>query len=783
MERLDIHQITTADGAFGLRKLLETRNIAGVSKSLPATCFPSSGTVGNSWDRPLLFKLGKNLGEECRNQNIQILLGPGANIKRSPLNSRNYDYFSEDPFLTGELAACYINGLQSVGVGASLKHFAVNNQEKRRMTIDAIIDERALREVYLAGFEIAVKKSQPWSIMCAYNKINGEYASENKHLLKDILREEWELDGTILTDLGASSDRIKGLEAGTNLEMPGTNGRDKELIMEAIATGKMKEEVLDKNLESLLKIIYYAQDSRYSKVDFSYANHNDVACEMAMNSAVLLKNNDNILPFNTDMKVLIVGELAEKPRIQAACYTPVNPVMTFNVIDEFKKISNNVTFEKGYKINGDKGEMLIENAIEAASKADVVIVIAGLPTTYEVVEAPERTSLELPSNQNELIRRLSRENKNIVVALMHGTAIEMPWLNNVKGVIDLFLGGQAVSTALAKIVFGLHNPSGKLAETYPLSIQDTPCYKYFPEGPITVEYRESIYVGYRYYDKAKKNVLFPFGHGLSYASFEYTDVELTKGRIKDNESIEISFTIKNVGSHPGAEVIQLYVRDIESTIFRPENELKDFEKVYLELGEEKRITFRLDFRSFAYFNINKNGWHVESGQFQLNIGSSSRDIRLHSSIFVETTEPDVVIPDYKKTAPEYYELKKEKDDSIFKISDNSFKSLYGNKLPEKQRIKNEPFTVNSTFGDLREFFVGRVIYDMVFSLTQTNSGSKADYRYSEINGLVDNLPIRSLSILTAGVKSANVESEIVNAVNKRSLFQTLKIIIRLMRKK
>ena len=638
IERLGIPSIIVTDGPHGLRKQEGSSDHLGIYDSVPATCFPSAAGMASSWNRELIHKVGVALGEECQTEDVAILLGPGANIKRSPLCGRNFEYFSEDPYLSSEMAANHIKGVQSQGVGTSLKHFAANNQEYRRMSIDAVIDERTLREIYLASFESPVKQGKPWTVMAAYNKVNGEYASENKYLLKDILKDEWGFEGIVVSDWGAVNEREKALTNGLELEMPANSVGDKKIV-NAVKSGQLSEEELDKAVERLLTIIFKAVDHKKENATYSREAHHHLAREVARESMVLLKNEDHILPLKREGTIAVIGEFVKKPRFQGGGSSHIVPTKLENILDELKNISGNadVIYAQGYNLDEDTvNEKLMNEAKEVAAGADTVILFVGLPESYES-EGYDREHLRMPENHVQLIEAISEVNKNIVVVLSNGAPIIMPWIDKVKGLLEGYLGGQALGGAIADLLFGDENPSGKLAETFPQKLSDNPSFLNFPGDGDKVEYKEGIFVGYRYYDKKEIEPLFPFGYGLSFTNFEYSNLILDKKEIKDTETVSVSLNVKNIGSVPGKEVVQLYVKDVASTVSRPEKELKGFEKVELQPKEQKTITFELDKRSFAYYDVNLKDWRVETGEFEILIGKSSREIILYDKLRVESS--------------------------------------------------------------------------------------------------------------------------------------------------
>jgi beta-glucosidase len=629
------------DGPHGLRKQKESADHLGLHNSVPATCFPSAAGMASSWDRELIGRVGAALGKECQAENVAVLLGPGTNIKRSPLNGRNFEYFSEDPYLSSEMGGSHIKGVQSEGVGTSLKHFAANNQEHRRMSVDAVVDERTLREIYLASFEGAVKNSQPWSVMCSYNRVNGEYASESELLLTKILREEWGYEGFVVSDWGAVNERVKALQAGLELEMPSTGGIGDAKIVKAVQDGELAEETLNLAVERLLTFIFKAVENRKDNASFNAEDHHRLVREVARESMVLLRNEDGILPLSKQGTIAVIGEFAKNPRYQGGGSSHVNPTQLDDAFEEMKALAGSaeLLYAQGYDLKHDEiNEALLQEARETAEKGNVAVLFLGLPDNYES-EGYDRSHLSLPESHKALIEAVAEVQSNIVVVLSNGSPVEMPWIEKTKGILEGYLGGQAFGGAVADLLFGEISPSGKLAETFPMKLSDNPSFLNFPGDGDTVEYKEGLFVGYRYYDKKEIEPLFPFGFGLSYTAFQYSNLRISKSHIKDNETVQVKATVKNTGTRAGKEIIQLYVSDVKSSVNRPLKELKGFEKLELQPGEEQEVSFELDKRSFAYYNVNISDWHVESGVFDIAIGSSSRDIRLTTSIEVESSTP------------------------------------------------------------------------------------------------------------------------------------------------
>ena len=635
VERLGIPASMVSDGPHGLRKQDQEGDHLGVNDSIKAVCFPAGCGTAASFNRELLVKMGEVLGEECQAEGVSVILGPAVNIKRSPLCGRNFEYYSEDPLVASEMAGALIHGVQSKHVGTSINHFLANNQETRRMSSDSRVDERTLREIYLAAFEGAVKKEKPWTVMCSYNKINGTYAAQNHKYLTEVLRDEWGFDGYVMSDWGAVNSRVEDLKAGLDLEMPTSMGANDKLIVGAVQSGELDESVVDTAVERILNIVFRYEENRDKQAVFDRDQDHEMARKVAEETVVLLKN-EGVLPLAENDQIAFIGKYAAKPRYQGGGSSHINSHKVTSAWD-IAQAMGNVTYAQGFDDKEDKvDEKLFAEAVEAAGKAKAAVIFAGLPDAFES-EGFDREHMAMPSCQNELIRQVSQVQPNTVVVLHNGSPVEMPWAGQVKGILEAYLGGQAVGGAVCDILFGRVNPSGKLPETFPLRLEDNPSYlSYIGEGDM-VEYREGIFVGYRYYDKKKMDVLFPFGHGLSYTTFAYANLRTDKEQMKDTDVMKVSVDVTNTGKMTGKEVVQLYVADKESTVIRPVKELRDFVKVELEPGETKTVTFTLDKRAFAYYSVRIHDWHVESGTFDILIGKSSRDIVLTKEVRVEST--------------------------------------------------------------------------------------------------------------------------------------------------
>lgn len=635
VERLGIPSIMVSDGPHGLRKQDDKADHLGVNESIKAVCFPTACASAASFNRELLTSLGETIGNECQAEQVSTILGPGANIKRSPIGGRNFEYFSEDPLVATELAGAFIHGVQSKNIGTSLKHFLANNQETRRMSCSSNIDERTLREIYLAAFEGAVIKEKPWTVMNSYNCVNGVHTSQSKKFLTDILRDEWGFDGFVVSDWGAVDSRPEDLAAGLDLEMPSSNGENDKLIVEAVKNGALDEKDLDQAVERILTIIYRYEDNKDTSAVFDRDADHEKARKMAEETIVLLKN-DGILPLQESMKVAFIGKYAAKPRYQGGGSSHINSHKVTSAVDAAAG-NPNVVYAQGFDDAADVvDEAMLAEAVDVAKNAEAAVIFAGLPDAFES-EGFDRDHMRMPACQNELISKICEVQENVIVVLHNGSPVEMPWISKVKGVVEAYLGGQAVGGAEYDILFGKVNPSAKLAETFPLRLEDNPSYLFFPGEGDVVNYQEGIFVGYRYYDKKNMEVLFPFGYGLSYTTYEYSNLKLDKKTMRDTETLTMSVDVTNTGSMAGKEIIQVYVADEESSVIRPKKELREFAKVSLQPGETKTVTFTLGKRAFAYYNTEINDWFVESGNFEIMIGASSRDIRLQDTVWVEGT--------------------------------------------------------------------------------------------------------------------------------------------------
>jgi beta-glucosidase len=639
VERLGVPAMFVSDGPHGVRKV-EDESLG--AQSLPATCFPTASSTASSWDVDLLYQMGQAIAEEAIALGVDVVLGPGANMKRTPLCGRNFEYFSEDPFLAGELAASFVQGVQSKGVGTSLKHYAANNQEFQRFTINAEVDQRTLREIYLPAFETAVKKGKPWTVMCAYNKVNGTYASEHHQLLTEILKEEWGFEGLVVSDWGAVHDRVAALKSGLDLEMPGPKPSRTEAVIAAVEAGELDESVLDESVRRILGKIFKAQETPKGGT-FDAAAHHALARKIAAEGMVLLKN-DSILPLTDSQKIAVIGRAAQEAHFQGGGSSHVNPTQVDVPFVELKKIAADaeLLYAEGYPEDDGFQQTLIDDAVSAAQEGDIALLYLGLPS-FKESEDNDRTDLDLTVQQVALIKAVTAVQPRTVVIVNNGSAVAMSeWIDGAAAVLEAWMMGQAGGGAIADVLFGRINPSGKLAETYPLKLADTPAHINFPGENGVVRYGEGLFIGYRYYEAKEMPVLFPFGYGLSYTTFEYRNprVSATQDRattFKDREGISISVDVTNAGAVAGQEIVQIYVHDKASKLPRPEKELKGFAKIKLQPSETQTVTIPLDFRAFAYYHPGYGQWITEDGEFEIRIGASSTDIRCAKSVTLEST--------------------------------------------------------------------------------------------------------------------------------------------------
>jgi len=752
LERLNIPSMFLADGPHGIRKQAVDADQIGLNEGIPATCFPTAATVANSWNEELGERVGGYLGEEAVSQKVNVLLGPGINMKRNPLCGRNFEYFSEDPYLAGKMAAAFVRGIQSHGISACVKHFCAKNQEERSMSIDTVIDERSLREIYLTAFEIAVKEGQTKTLMSSYNKLNGTYTNENPHIMREILREEWNYKGCVVTDWGGSNDRIKGLEVGNELEMPTTAGETNEEIMKAVQENRLDEEVLDRNVDRLLDLIF-STEAAFSppKAPFNIEKHHRLTQKTAEESIVLLRNEDHILPLRFDKKVAVIGDFARNTRYQGAGSSIVNPTILDNTLDCFDESGiTSIGYEQGFHRYGRKSSSLINKACALARQADVVLLYLGLDEDREA-QGLDRSSMSLPQNQTELLNALFEVNKQIVVVLSCGSAVEMPWVYKTKGILHAYLSGQAGARAILRVISGDVNPSGKLTETYPIRYEDTPSASHFPGKEKSVEYREGLFIGYRYFDTVDKKVLFPFGFGLSYTSFEYSHLTV--------DTDGVTFLLTNTGEKPGMEVAQLYVGCRSQAIFRPRKELKGFKKVFINPGESKTVRILFDDKTFRYFNIKSGRWEVEEADYDIMIGSSSADICLSGVIRRKGT--GAPLPYSQDLIPSYYSGR------VNNVSREEFEILLGRETPDPHWDRKLPLGYNDTISQCQyaRSPLARFIYKLIrFShwfLWKIGKRRTANMLIMSVY----NMPFRGIARMTGGLVNMPMLDGILMMVN------------------
>ena len=741
--------IMLTDGPHGLRKQLDVGDTFELSNSVPATCFPTAAVLGSTWDPALLEEIGEALGRECRAENVGVLLGPGLNIKRHGAGGRTFEYFSEDPFLSGHMAAALVRGIQSQGVGACIKHYAANNQEHRRMTIDAIVDERTLREIYLTGFEIAVRESAPWTVMSSYNRVNGEHVGESRELMTAILRDEWGFDGLAMTDWSATYDRPVAIAAGLDLEMPGSNGSWDGAVRKAIDAGTLAMADVDLAAARVVELALRATALPDAPVAVDFDAHHALARRAAAAGSVLLTN-DGLLPLAPSGTIAVVGAFAESPRYQGAGSSLVTPTKLDAFLPEFQAAVGDaaaVTFAPGYDARtGATTPALLDEARAVASGADTAVLVVGLPAALES-EGFDRSTLRLPEGHEALIAAVTAANARTVVVLLNGGALVTPWAERPAAILEAYLGGQAGGGAIADVLLGVAEPGGRLAESFPFAQADVAADANFPGGDTQVEYREGLYVGYRFHDSAGVPARFGFGHGLGYTTFEYSALSARKA----GDGYTVSVTVANTGERAGSEVVQLYVRDVESSVHRPAKELKAFAKVHLEAGSSQKVTLRLDRRAFAVWDVVARDWLVEAGEFELLVGSSSVDIRERKT--VQVASDDALSP---AAGP-----------AGFVATDDEFEAMLGHPVPKPRPVL--PFTLDSTLGELRLNPIGRQINKAVKAQVVKQLGladaDPDDAQAGMFAAMMEELPVRGLTMMSGGKVSLGSAKRLVGILN------------------
>lgn len=747
IERLNVPAITLSDGPSGLRKQAGEGDHLGLNASTMATCMPSSSAVASTWNEQIAQRVGAAIGQEAAAQDVQVLLGPGLNTKRTPLCGRNFEYYSEDPYLAGKMAAAFIRGVQENGVSACPKHYAVNSQEDHRMASDSVLDERTLRELYLTNFEIAVREGHPKTIMTSYNLVNGTYANENTHLVDEILRGEWQFDGAVVTDWGGGNDYTEGVRAGCNLEMPGCGDDSAIQLIEAVKAGRIDEKLVDQRVAELLKLVMETSQARkQQKTDFDA--HHVLAQQAAEEAIVLLKNNNSVLPLAKDAKVAFIGDFVQHPRVQGAGSSMVNAARQDKTLDLLPTyFPNCVGYAAGFQRMNVPDEALVIEAEKLAAKADVVVMYLGLTEGYET-EGLDRTHLHIPDNQITLLERVYQVNPRIIIVMTAGSAVEMPFIDKCDAMVWAGLGGQAVAGAVLKVLTGDVNPSGKLAESFPLAYEKTPVSAYYPGAEKTSEYREGIYVGYRYYQTAGVPVRFPFGYGLSYTTFAYTNL------VVNEKTVE--FELTNTGTVAGAEATQLYISLPGAKVFRPRLELKGFSKVVLQPGETKRVRIALDDKAFRYFNVKTNRWEIEDGTYQVCVAASAEDIRLTGELRVQGTN-----------APNPYEgkgLSCYEQCNLKQIPDVQFEGLLGHPIPQHLWDTNAPLGMNDSVMQLYYAKSGpaRLVYRILRSMKDASIRKEKP----DLNLLfIYNIPFRGMAKMMGGMVSMRMAEAILTIVN------------------
>jgi len=748
---LGIPEIMVSDGPHGLRKQVWDSDQLGISDSFPSVCFPTASLSACSWDKELLYKMGQVLADEALDQKVSVILGPGINIKRNPLCGRNFEYFSEDPLLSGHLSSRMIQGIQSQGIGTSLKHFAGNNQESDRMTGSSNIDQRALFEIYLKAFEIAIKQAQPWTVMCSYNKINGIHSSSNSWLLTQVLRETWDFKGLVMSDWGAAHERAIDIKAGLDLEMPGNNHFYLSQVKKALEEGSLKMEELDKCVLRVLDLINKSIPALKRKGSLDEETRRAFARKVAQESIVLLKNEDHLLPLKENTSILVLGELAQIPRIQGSGSSQVHPIKVESFLDGLEYAKIPYTFEKGYNVlNGDDCS-LNESSTKNIQADQEVIIFVGLTEELES-EGFDRLNMALPRSHDQLIDTVLKKTSNVIVILAGGSVVEMPWASKVKAIVNGYLPGEAGGLALADIISGKVNPSGKLAETYPVTYEDCPSSDTFGYEQKQVNYRESIFVGYRYYDSAKKEVLFPFGHGLSYTTFSYRDLSYVEN--------VLSFTLTNTGSLSGSEVVEIYVSNLTKANFFAAHELKAFEKITLKAGESKVIHLSLDESAFQYYDTSYQRFICADGEYEIQVGASSQDIRLRKTITLKTNGLQHVEKAWRNTWYDHLEGKP---------NDKDFEFVYEKAIPVDQILRKGEFTIDASINDMRYTLAGKMMKmvsrNMLMKAGHYSPSDTQSNQFKMMMSFVMTTPLRSTMLMSQGALSETMANGIVDLAN------------------
>ncbi len=752
--------ILMSDGPSGLRKQIDNSDNLGVNNSVPSTLFPAPATLACSFNPKMAYLMGEAIGLEARNQEVNLVLAPGINIKRNDLCGRNFEYFSEDPLLAGIMGKKYIEGLQSNNVGASLKHFAANNQEDYRFNIDSVIDERALREIYLKNFQIALE-AKPKTVMCSYNKLNGELVAQNKWLLTDVLRDEFKFSGLVVSDWGAVSNRVKSLKAGLDLEMPANYGYSYKLVKKALDKNEITKELIEKSASRVIKLVNELKDNKKLNLNYDYSK--EAARTIARESIVLLKN-ENVLPFRETDKVLIVGEFAKRPRNQGGGSSFVNSYESLSLLSEISKYTQNYKYLQGYSLDGNGDDnLLLKEVLLEAKDYDKVLIMSGLPDDYET-EGVDRTNIDLPSSHLKLIDQVSKINNNVVVNLYTGAAIAMPFINNVQGVINSHLLGFDSATALLDIVYGKVSPSGRLAYTNPFRIEDNISSKNFANANNAVYYLESIYVGYRYYVTRQKEVLFPFGYGLSYSSFEYSNIFIDRDVITKDNKITLKVNVKNTGNIEASEVVMVFIENNKSSVHKPLRELRKFDKVNLQPKEEKVVEFTLEYDDFSYYDVNLKRFHVDRGKYKIQVCKNANEVILEE--VVKRLENDFDFIEHEVSAYNNVDI----------VSDEDFRKLFNYELPLRNVKRNGPYSLDNNLEDVKETFIGKLLYKLIFKeVEKLYKSNDKNWVVNVVNNTIGKTPLRTIATMSNKVISLRQMQALVDLMNRKIIRGLLKV--------
>ena len=764
IEHFELPSIMLSDGPHGLRKQPVGGDQVGLSDAALATCFPTASGLAASWNPALIEEMAIALAKECRAAGVSVLLGPGTNIKRNPLGGRNFEYFSEDPLLSAALATAWIQGVQSLQVGASLKHYAVNNHENGRMTVDAIVDQRTLREIYLPAFELAISNAQPWTVMCAYNKLNGSYLAEHSQLLNDILYQQWQYSGLVVTDWGANNDRIAGIKAGQALEMPSSGELYVDKIIAAIDSGELTMAELDKSVSRVLQLILKAKaalDQPSLAVDLE--DHHKLAARIAEQTCVLLKNDHDFLPIakDTGTRIAVIGALAEHTRYQGAGSSKISPFKLEQPLNEIQQQFGHdmVDYAPGYSLVDELDADAVEHAVNIAKQADVIFLFVGLTAKYES-EGFDRSHIQLPQAQLDLIDALDTQLGKTVVILQNGAPVAMPFVERTPAILESYLGGQAGASAVAKVLSGAVNPSGKLAETFPLALEDVASSPYFPGTKNQSQYREAIWVGYRYFDSTDTPVLFPFGHGLSYTSFGYSNLRVEAPQtLNETNVITLYITITNTGTRAGAEIVQCYVGQRQPSVPRPNKELKGHHKLVLQPGESQDIAINLNYRAFAFWCTQRDCWVAESDDYNIYVGASIADIRASETVFIHT--------EFETAAPAA-ELKPYFEPAARDFNDDAFAALLGHPIPKE--TPSLPYNLNTRLGEIADTSTGKPIFEQILAVLMAlmggNDSPDAEAERLMARAVVEDMPLRNLPIFYPDAFSETTVTLLLTELNK-----------------